>query len=340
MNICSRTLLRILIFSTTLVCGVGLLPFHRAYAQNIVQLQPIKDQAAVYKKPDFDAKILYLLPKDKKVLGTRSTVEGLQGLGLFHKVKLSDKVYGYMLDTEVRMTKSKNTEKKSPKIKPLRDKDVSLKDSSKAKASKDELLVDNSEVTQDQISKDPEKYSFYPNRFKGQKKSKPNSQPLIFSRLIGAQLGLVNYSEKTSGGTKSSNEIVYGLKLTGTNLLLRNFWLDLGVNFHFGAPEFFNDFSTEASGYFILIDATMPFVLSRSRSRYIYGGVGPLLNINVFDFTLNGQPESSQKIRLGGVGTLGLAYDLSSNWALKVEGKYYFESASYWGVLAGLQKRF
>lgn len=84
-------------------------------AQSIVKLKAKKEEAAVYLKPDFDAKVIYLLPKDKVVVGTRSTVEGLNGLGLFHKVKLSDKIYGYMLDTEVQITNSAVTQKKNPK---------------------------------------------------------------------------------------------------------------------------------------------------------------------------------------------------------------------------------
>lgn len=344
-------------------------------AQSIVKLQPTKDQSAVYLKPDFDAKVIYLLPKDKKVLGTRSTVEGLNGLGLFHKVKLSNKIYGYMLDTEVQILNDKITQKKSPKngtkkksflsdpgadrssknnlrtnSKNNKSERTNLnnnKSSAKSKSGTTAVLQDaakpnlkKSQATENEIAKDPEKFSLYPNRFKMEKKRKKNNEPLIYSRLIGAQLGLVNYTEKTQSGKRSSQELVYGVKLTGTNLLFRNFWVDIGVNFHFGAPSLFDDFATNTSGFFMLVDLTMPFVLSRTRTSYFYGGLGPMLNISFFDFTLAGDEESSQKIRLGGVGTLGLAYDLSSNWAFKVEGKYYFESSSYWGALAGLQKRF
>ncbi len=48
----------------------------------------------------------------------------------------------------------------------------------------------------------------------------------------------------------------------------------------------------------------------------------------------------ARTLRLGGVGTLGIAYKIGSSWALKLEGKEYFEKSSYWGVLAGIQKRF
>ncbi len=81
-------------------------------AQNVVTLKPRKTKAAIYKKPNFDAKIIYLLPKGKKVLGTRSTVEGSNGLGLFHKVKLGKSRYGYVLDTEVKISGSKPKSKK------------------------------------------------------------------------------------------------------------------------------------------------------------------------------------------------------------------------------------
>ncbi len=302
------------------------------YAQSVVQLAPKKDHAAVYEKPDFDSKIILLLPQDKKVFGTKSTVEGLQGLGLFHKVKLKDNVYGFMLDTEVEVLNAKTVEKKSPKIKEEKKK-IALSDSAK-------VSPNNLEVTDDEIAKDPAKYSLYPDRFKGQKKADAKKGPLIFSRLVGAQLGLINYTEKIGSTKRGSQELFYGLKLTGTNLLVQNFWLDISLNFHLGAPQFFDTFATKASGFVLLLDTTMPFILSRSKFHYMYGGLGPLINVAFFDFVLSGNEKSSEKIRLGGVGTLGLAYDISNDWSFKLEGKYYFVGSSYWGVLAGLQKRF
>lgn len=84
----------------------------RAKAQGVVMLESKLEQSAVFDRPNFDAKILYLLPKNKKLPGTRSTVAGDDGLGLFHKVKLNSTTYGYMLDTEVDIVGSKGSKKK------------------------------------------------------------------------------------------------------------------------------------------------------------------------------------------------------------------------------------
>jgi hypothetical protein len=357
-----------------------------SFAQSIVYLQPKKDQAAVFRKPDFDEKIIYLLPKDKKVLGTRSTVEGLNGLGLFHKVKLSSKTYGYVLDTEVFFVKEslKKKNKKNNEISKTKDEFTSSEVlNQKAKSNVDETSIepgiflkdaDSEDLEPEEISKEDMKkskqeekrlkaeqkiadkaeakknkaiankkeeklFSFYGDSFNIQKKKKPEG-PLFFSTLIGGQVGLINYAEKTQSGKKSSKELVYGIKLSGPNLIFQNFLVDLSFSFHFGAPDFFNDFSTNPSGFFVLTDLTFPFILSRTESRYIYGGFGPMLNTSFFDFKVAGQDESSKRIRLGGVGTFGLAYEIGDSWGFKAEGKYYFESSSYWGVLAGFQKRF
>lgn len=181
-----------------------------------------------------------------------------------------------------------------------------------------------------------ERYVFEMN----EKRRKRTEKPFFMRTMVGAQAGMVKYSEKVTAGKKSSNEVVYGLKVTGPNVLFKNFLVDLSVNLHFGAPSYYDDFSTDSSGFFALVDLTLPFILSRTETKYVYGGIGPMLNFSMFEFTVLGEKESSQKIKLGGVGTFGLAYQLGSSWAFKAEGKYYFERASYWGVLAGIQKTF
>lgn len=352
------------------------------YAQNLVIVQPTKDVAAVYSEPDFDSKIIYLLPNDKKVVATRSTKEGVNGLGLFHKVKLNSKTFGYMLDTEVKILKSEKVESTSKKkVKNSTTTNGSsalLKDYSKPDGIfNDDLENEVSEKTLNDFSKDQatelknaktslkkqaevskqksinKKSAKSKDEAKetsglyfgprvnsiGQKKKTQPQRPLIFSDLIGGQIGVVNYAENVGGGKKKSSEWLLGFKMTGPNWLFNNLLAELSVSFHFGAPKFFEDFSTDSSGFFIITDLTFPFILSRSKSNFIYGGVGPMLNASFFDFNLSGEDKSTKNLRLGAVATLGIIYDVG-DWALKLEPKYYFESSSYWGVLAGIQKRF
>lgn len=368
------------------IFSLGFIVPSASYAQNIVKLQAVKDQAAIYVKPDFDEKIIYLLPKEKHVIGTRSTVEGLQGLGLFHKVKLNSKTYGYVLDTEVKVIGSVDSKKKNLKNSSNK-KNVSLMDSAKssdvdstsklevsdvalkkfeqsgkglkaaqtrkkAQASKNQESSKKKSNAKSNENSETKLPSLYEKRFEMEKivadrrkerqraMNPQSNSPLYFNRLVGVQAGLVNYTEKFQSSKKSSNEIVYGLKFTGPNLIFNNLLMDISVLFHFGAPSFFEDFTSDAGGFFILTDITFPFLLSRTPSQYIYGGLGPMLNATFFDFVYAGQEESAKKLRLGGVGTMGFAYQLGESFGLKIEGKYYFESTSYWGVLAGLQKRF
>ncbi len=60
------------------------------------------DGAAIYKKPDFDSAILDYLDKGLKVVLTRKTYKGKDGLGVFYKIRLGKKRYGYIVDTEVK----------------------------------------------------------------------------------------------------------------------------------------------------------------------------------------------------------------------------------------------
>ncbi len=344
-----------------------------ASAQSIVVIQPVRDQAAIYQKPDFDAKIIYLLPKSKKVYATKSTTEGLNGLGLFHKVKLNSKTFGYMLDTEIKILgqKAQSTSKKKIKNPTSSKGSSSLKDNSKPEQvfDQDNDLEDSSDNTfidkiNSEISEKPKTDSvaakkkaaknsaksltdnstpglYFGPRLDGQnqKKKARSTGPLIFEDLIGGQVGFINYTEDVASGKKSSNEWLLGFKLTGPNWLFRNLLADLSVSFHYGAPQFFDDFSLDASGFFILTELSFPFILGRSQSSFVYAAIGPVLNASFFDFVISGQSESNKNLSLGGVATLGVIYEMG-DWALKVEPKYYFESSSYWGVLAGLQKRF
>ncbi len=370
-----------------------------AWAQSVVVVEPVKDLAAVYSKADFDSKIIYLLPKGKKVIATRSTKEGVNGLGLFHKVKLNSKTFGYMLDTEVKILKSETVENLSKKkvknstttngssallkdySKPegvfldndndndsgsdsdsdevsekslsdftnqttdqsnnqKKNKILAANAKKKSELAKAEGLKKKSSKSKDDEAKKETSMYFGPRiNSIGQKQKTKSSGPLIFSNLIGGQLGVVNYAENVGGGKKKSSEWLLGFKMTGPNLLFRNLLTELSVSFHFGAPKFFDDFSTDSSGFFIITDLTFPFILSRSKSTFIYAGIGPMLNASFFDFNLAGEDQSTKNLRLGGVATLGIIYDVG-DWALKLEPKYYFESSSYWGVLAGIQKRF
>jgi hypothetical protein len=72
----------------------------KGQSKSIIVLEMAKT-TNVYKSPNFDAKVLLRLESGRKVMGTRKTVQGTDGFGLFHKVRLRKGVYGYIVDTDI-----------------------------------------------------------------------------------------------------------------------------------------------------------------------------------------------------------------------------------------------
>lgn len=66
-----------------------------------VRVLELSKSSYVYKKPNFDSKVLLKLSSGKRILGSKVTYEGEDGFGLFHKVRLKKGVYGYIVDTSV-----------------------------------------------------------------------------------------------------------------------------------------------------------------------------------------------------------------------------------------------
>lgn len=296
-----------------------------ATQSRIVKLIVTKPLAPVYAEPNFDAKIIYQLKSKQAVYGTRKLLEGQGGLGFFHKVRLKKGVHGYVLDTDVHVLGSP----------------VKTKKTSSRKKRKPKVAGGYKETEMGFLIKEPpKKESKLQDTFQvSQSVFNAQKLPFFFRRYAGVNLGVINYAEKIATGKKSSTEWAIGAKLTGPNWVFRDFMVDVNINFHFGAPAFFDDFATEASGFLLQADLTLPFELKPLTNGSFYGGIGPLVSASMFEFVYLGNEESTKKIRLGAVLMLGVGYDIGG-YALKLEPKFYFENTSYFAFLAGIQKRF
>ncbi len=65
----------------------------------------VSDGAAVYEKPDFDSKVIDFVPYNTKVIVSKRAFAGVEGLGLFHRVRVRGKL-GYIPDTDIRVAES------------------------------------------------------------------------------------------------------------------------------------------------------------------------------------------------------------------------------------------
>jgi hypothetical protein len=59
------------------------------------------DGAAAYKVPNFDSPVLEYLESGRKVRISQKIFQGIGGFGAFYKVKISEKIFGYIADVDV-----------------------------------------------------------------------------------------------------------------------------------------------------------------------------------------------------------------------------------------------
>lgn len=318
-------------------------------AAGIVKLTVIKPSATVYKTADFDAEILYVLPQKRQVYGTSRTFVGQSGLGLFHKIRLKKGVHGFVLDTDVKNISADGKSSKKKIVNKTKDAAQAQRKAQKARAQQRQKELDkNKNILR--ADKEPpmaelpvmerpaaEPWGFQVSNASG-RGGPSHKGPFFFRTYVGLNLGMANYTEKIVDGKKSSQEWLAGIKLTGPNWVFKNLLVDININVHVGAPSFFEDFASDASGFMVQADLTFPFMLKPLGEGAIYGGFGPLISATSYKFNYLGEDEKSQNIRLGGVLTLGLGYEWAG-FALRLEPKYYFENSSYLVFLAGIQKR-
>ena len=165
------------------------------------------------------------------------------------------------------------------------------------------------------------------------------NKPFLHRSYIGGFVGATNYTLEVESASRKSLEWVLGFKISGAQLIIPNFLMDITLSTHWGAPQFFDDFSTEASGFFILAEINMPFLLKKLNTGTLYASVGPVINASFFDFTIENKKENYSNIKIGGVLSLGLGYSLKE-YALKIEPKLYIDKEVYWGGIVALQKSF
>lgn len=310
---------------------------------SVAKLMVVKPTATVYAGPDFDAEVIFQLPAKRQVYGTKKTFVGATGLGLFHKVRLRQGVYGYVLDTDVKVLETQDSKSSSSKKKVLKkgktssaSKGARLKAKPKSQAKSAAARAKPKPKVKEPKATEKPTSGFQISQ--PQNLGPQNLVPFFFRSYVGLNLGMVDYSEKIADGTKSSQEWMAGLKLTGPNWIFKNFLLDINLNVHIGAPQFFEDFSSEASGFLVQADVTMPFMLKPLSHGALYGGFGPLVSASSYKFNYLGQNRDSQTVRVGAVIMLGLGYEFGG-FAFRLEPKYYWEKTRYFGVLAGIQKR-
>lgn len=261
------------------------------------------DGAAVYKFPNFDAPVVEYFDKSKKVRISKKKYKAVNGLGIFYKVRIRRKVYGYITDVDVNVRGVVATPKpfKGGKSSPF---------------GTDKLM---------------------------EEESSPGSQGFYLTRYAGLGFSSINYSEKINGTSEAAQTSLFGLKMNGPLGIMGGMPLDVDLYIATRAPSFYDNYFIQHSGFMLHTSASImvPAIELKSFMAYYLGGLSFIYT--KFDVVPNTTPSlpaiDSQEMKLGILGGLGAAYRFGS-FVLRGDLKYHYEKSGYMGFGASLQYQY
>jgi len=296
----------LLFMSTFFVCS---------FAQAKVVKLKLRKSTPVYKTASFDAPVIAKLKRGQRIYGTHKPRPS--GFGYFHKVRVKKGVYGFIPDTAVVGFKKKGKLAKK-KIK------------SKKKISK------KSKSSGGGISG---RAGGLKKKSKGLGRTRSYQTSLLKERSIGLSLLSLNYKLDTAVEAVKSNELFYGLKLSGAGWGLSRAPLDLNFVFSPSAPSSIETFTSNGSGFVALTDLSLPLEWVRGKHWSVFVSLGIALSYYSFDFERAGASESSSSIDFGGVARFGTGYRFGA-YIARLEAQYINVGADHLGFGFSLQRVF
>ncbi len=174
---------------------------------------------------------------------------------------------------------------------------------------------------------------------KKKKREEPDS-PMMFSRFVGLLVGQVSFRESVEGADGEESLTVYGLKISGPDVVLDGPIMDLNILLHYGAPAYYGQYSTAPpTGFLLLIDPVVLLPFMNRQNGMVYLGAGPVLSISSFKTVDVNGPVDRSAMHIGASFSLGAGFRIEKV-AVRFEGKYYLERQSYKGMQLSIQSQF
>ncbi len=183
--------------------------------------------------------------------------------------------------------------------------------------------------------------------FDKRRKENVRKKPFSVTQYVGLAALQANFKERTMDRQPTDRLTLMGMKLFGPNLIFEGLTVS-EINFlvSTSAPKYYEQATGRPASGFILIGDFLfqtTFLLSPSSMASI--GFGPMIRYNKFDVQLTNQSTGSvsqfslEDIAFGVALSAGLGLRLGPT-ALRLEAKYHYEYASYFGYGAALQYGF
>lgn len=171
---------------------------------------------------------------------------------------------------------------------------------------------------------------------KGKKKGEKKRPKRAFekTRFRGPVVEMLQFKESTLGGRPTDSLLMYGIKIAGPNTVFAGD-MDTEANFifHTGAPKYYSDYTgNSANGWMFMGNFLFESVTVGSPNYNYYFGFGPMFKFSHFEIGLTeaGKTKnySADDISIGAVFNFGVAFKIS-DYALRLDGKYYWEKEAY-----------
>ncbi len=265
------------------------------------------DGAMVYAKPDFDSDVLATLKQNEKIRVSDGTIGDF---AKFHKVR-AGVVLGYIAEIDVQVE------------------GAAKKRDHKRGAGKGKTADGRSDgKTKD--DKAPKK------------KFKDEHLPILFTKYIGLLIGTSEYAESINGLDAKDNLLMYGLKITGPDILLSGPIMDVNIAFHYGAPSYYAPLAaagTKPSGFILQADTLLLLPFFQRDTVMGTFGLGPMIKFSTIGITSGTDPRSLTELDFGLSLAGGFAFKIYK-FALRLEGKYMIEKHTERMFQLGLQQQF
>ena len=298
-----------------LFCGIlfSHLPVFAADAKGTTVGTVTTDGAMVYAQPDFDASVIGQLKRGNRVRMSKGTAGG--AMGKFHKVRIGNKT-GYVADIDIRAEGAPD---------PVRAAEAA------AKAREQKEAIDQARGKK---AKNRDK-----DKAKDKDKPRPH-MPMFFSRFVGLLYGVTEFKEDIANVDASTSLPMYGLKVTGPDVLIEGPIIDFNLALHYGAPSYYDALSLgKPSGFVLLTDALMLLPFMERENLMIFAGLGPMVFASRFNVINNNRAQTLTTVNLGLSSALGVGFRFGKV-AIRLEGKYFIEKKSYKAAQLGLQTEF
>lgn len=271
----------------------------------------VAEEGTVFDSPDFDGNVIATLPEGAEV------VISIKKRGAFHRVRVKPGQMGWISDAEVEVrggrpsAAARNERKEKPK--PSEDEESEEFDSVLGSAKS--------------------------------KTAKRPVRPIEERRYLGPTFEVVQYAEDTMGAVRRSSMSMFGLRWSGPNTMMSGLIsMDSQLLFSSGAPAHYEAATNQpASGFMMLGSTIFMTEIPTSENTMAFYGFGPMFRLNKFEATLLNDPSPGQKrtysledLTIGAVLQLGVVVGFSPV-ALRLDGRYYWETQQYTSFSLGLQ---